>query len=353
MVAQLRPESSYLKLLKKALETNQIEVRFLNYYRRKQIFPLLFQILFDKKSYDIIHLHWIHPYTSNNYSILAFLYSIQFSLDIFLVRLFGCKIVWTVHNLFSHENFFPKIDLWVRKALTKFANKIILLNQVTAKSITKTYGFTEEKYTVIPIGNYKTSHSTLVEKSEARNQLGITHKDKVFLNLGLLRPYKGIENLIRAWQSHHQKFPADYLVIAGKPINSEYSQQLEELVAETSNILLLPKFIREKDIPTFFGAADVAILPFTEILNSASLVLAMSYEKPIIAPAFPSIEEILEEANELLYSPNNLDELESAMSKVHNSDLKKLSSKVEQACQKLSWENIAKQTIQVYLSAQT
>jgi beta-1,4-mannosyltransferase len=44
----------------------------------------------------------------------------------------------------------------------------------------------------------------------------------------------------------------------------------------------------------FLRAADLVVLPYTEILNSGSALLALSFDRPILVPAIGAIPELYE-----------------------------------------------------------
>src|SRR5690606_10250440 len=47
-------------------------------------------------------------------------------------------------------------------------------------------------------------------------------------------------------------------------------------------------------VADFFAASDVVVLPFRNILNSGSLILALSFNRPVVAPAIGSLTELQE-----------------------------------------------------------
>jgi len=102
-----KTKDNYLFLLERALLNEGIKVSFIK--KLQFWFPLLINILNSK--YKIIHFHWISNlagfHYKNKFKSLSKL--LIFFIDIILVKLFfKKKIVWTVHNLYSHESAIKK-----------------------------------------------------------------------------------------------------------------------------------------------------------------------------------------------------------------------------------------------------
>lgn len=353
MLAQLRPESTYLRLLAEALEQQGIEVTFLPYYQRSRLFPLFFKLIRNPFRVDVLHLHWIHPYILGDRFHSSLFYSFQFLIDLLCTHWIGVKLVWTVHNQLSHDAKFPRLELWVRSRLSKLVDRLILLNHSTHNLLAQDYGFNVDKAKIISHGHYRNSYPPLIEQSLARQGLGLSQSGLVYLNLGILKPYKGIEHLIRTWNSNQSFVEGNTLVIAGKPYGREYGLTLAELTDGSKSIALMPEFVEDSKINLLFSAADIAVLPFKKILNSGSLILAMSFAKPIIAPDLGGIAELLGDAGKLLYDPGDPQGLAHMLKKSLHTDLNELGKLTAQACDRLDWRPIAQKTLQVYQGRRT
>ena len=51
-------------------------------------------------------------------------------------------------------------------------------------------------------------------------------------------------------------------------------------------------FVSDDELQVYFNACDVVALPFRHVLNSGSLLLAMSFGCPVVAPRLGSIPEV-------------------------------------------------------------
>jgi beta-1,4-mannosyltransferase len=344
MMPDYRSENPYQRLLAQALEKINIGVQFPDGYRR--IFPILRTV--RAGSPTVLHLHWLEPYLKGENWLIRWVYSLKFLLDLWLVRQSGVRIIWTIHNQLAHDTRFPQLDRWVRRHIAQLADCIIVHHQSALEATATADQFDPSKACVIPHGHYRQVYPPLIDPSTARSQLGIPQHSKVYLNLGMLRPYKGIESLLEIWKNHPEIVQNHTLLIAGKAVNADYERSIAQAAAGINNVILHEGFIADSDIPLYFSAANVVVLPFQKILTSGSLILAMSYGKPIVAPSLGGIQETLEPANQILYDAAQPQGLLFAIQESTAIDLEALQKKMTQACDRLDWGAVAQKTAQAY-----
>jgi glycosyltransferase involved in cell wall biosynthesis len=154
--------------------------------------------------------------------------------------------------------------------------------------------------------------------------------------------------LLDVWPAYQRDHPADTLLIAGKPTDLEYEEVLRSQVQACPNAILEARFIPDEDVHLYFSAADAVVLPFRQITTSGSMLLAMSYDTPIIAPRVPSLERTLQPATDLLYEEGDL---LSMLRKSQHINLEGLAQKTKEACDRLSWGWISGQTWEAYAEA--
>jgi beta-1,4-mannosyltransferase len=347
MMPDYRLDNPYQTLLAETLLRQNIAVFFPQGYKR--IFPLYRAIKSHPKAIHILHLHWLNPYLKGKTVWLKLIYCLKFLLDICLVRSTGVAVVWTIHNTLSHEAPFPRVEKLTRRLLAYLCQSLICHHAEMTESVAKTYQVKSHKVTCIAHGHFRDSYAALISKQKACQALGLNASERIYLNLGWLRPYKGIEDLLRVWRE--SDCPNQHLVIAGKPIDTDYHQQLVAQASQLQDITLNAEFITDDLIPIFFSAADVVVLPFKQILTSGSLILAMSYGKPIIAPRIASLEETLSGADALLYDPYDPKGLLKALYQSSQVDLVALAQQTQFACDRLGWDAIGEKTSHLYQSA--
>lgn len=338
-------ENPYLKTLADSLSKDGIKVNF-------GISPFLFSITRSVKNYgkpDLLHIHWAHWFILGNTKRMTILKSLSFVGEILILKLLRVKIIWTVHNIASHEGNFYSLELFFRKLLAGLCTKLIVHSSSAKDVVVSTYGAKVSTITVIPHGNYIDYYENVVSKTEARKQLQLSTEDITFLYFGQIRPYKGVSELIGAFKKLN--CPQAKLLIAGKPLNNEVIPIIQKGCEGNENIKTFFGFISDNDIQIYMNAADVVVLPYREILTSGSVILAMSFGKPIIAPAIGGIRDVLDCDGSFLYNPSEEEGLRKALKHVLNTSVENLRlmgvHNFELAKQH-RWDEIAKKTYDAY-----
>lgn len=332
----------YQKILDNSLSKEGIDVNF-------GIYSYPFPVLRSVKNYwrvDILHIHWPHPFLISINRGITVLKSSIFISELIILKLLGIKIVWTVHNIASHEANFRSLELFFTKLLTRLCNRIIVHTPFAKNEVINTYGVESSLITVIPHGNYINYYENVIDKAQARKQLQISIEDLVFLYFGRIKPYKGVPELINAFKKLN--YSQVKLLIAGKPLNNEIASNIVEKCNGDRRIKAIFKLIPDNELQIYMNAADVVVLPYRDILTSGAVTLAMSFGKPIIAPAIGCIPDLLDSEGSFLYGPSEEDGLVKAMKKALTCELKKMGEHNFELAKQLRWDEIARKTHDVY-----
>lgn len=332
----------YQKSLADSLFKKGVEVSFITNFHK-------FSGLSSFKNYwkpDILHIHWPHVFLLSKSKEKTILKSLCFISELLILKLLGIKIIWTVHNIISHESNFKAIELFFTKIITRLCNKIIVHSPFAKNKVINIYKVRKSLIMIIPHGNYINCYENVISKVLARKQLQLRTENIVFLCFGQIRPYKGISELITTFKK--LKYKQAKLLIIGKPYNSEIAKEILERCNIDESIKCVFKFIPDNEVQIYMNAADVAILPYKDILTSGAIILAISFGKPIIAPAIGCIPDILDSEGSILYDPSEKEGLLKAMKQVSNVDLKKMGEHNFELASNLQWDEIAKRTYDIY-----
>ncbi len=252
-----------------------------------------------KQNPDYIHFDWIVSFYYRRYLVLTLLSIPIFFLQLLIVKyILKIKIVWTIHNILPHDLPYQKIHSCCQNFLIMQCCWVRVFSETSQKKIGDLYRYPIPKIKIIPEGSFVSYYPNHITKQQARQDLGIPENSTVLLYFGLIKPYKGIMQLIEAY--NRTKIENCYLVIAGKVMDHEYGQKVKHLC--NPYILLFDHFIPNENVQTYFQAADIVVLPFEKIENSGSVILAMGFSKPIIAPHIGSIINRLKNQEFLLFN---------------------------------------------------
>ena len=128
-------------------------------------------------------------------------------------------------------------------------------------------------------------------RAEARAGFGIPSGTRALTFLGLVRPYKNIAHLIRTVRS----LPADMsvvLLVAGKPLTPDLAAAVEAAASSDPRVRLTLRRVPDDEVQRYLRAADLVVLPFTDITNSASALLALSFDRPVLVPSLGAMGEL-------------------------------------------------------------
>ncbi len=304
---------------------------------------------FDKKlllcgRYDILHMHW-PDLTINRKNPLLFLVAVTYLVCVVvLCKIKNTKIVWTVHNLLPHDAHHKALT---RKILHWFAGQcdgLIFLSAASRNEFKVVYPLRRTPPSaIVPHGHYRPVYPLVPDRMEARVQLGVPADARIALFLGQIRRYKNVEKLITEFSRIDSE--NIFLLVAGSVKDPALKPALERAAQGKDNIRLDLKFIPDEDIPCYFAAADIVVLPYTDILNSGAALLALSFDRPVVVPALGSLRELQETVGKdwvRLYEGD----INAQILERHIADTLPRNGKCPLEC--FNWDSIADKTIGLY-----
>jgi glycosyltransferase involved in cell wall biosynthesis len=212
--------------------------------------------------------------------------------------------VLTAHDLLPRE---PRPgQARAQRRLYDAVDAVVVHSEYGRDLLVGQLGVEEAKVRVIHHGAFR--HLTLQENEVALPEELRAVRAPVVLFFGLLRPYKGLETLLEAWQG----VEAAELWIVGRPRMS-----LPSLRARAAaGVRFIPRFVPDTELPAFFRRADVVVLPYsrTERLDwSGVLATALAFGKPIVVSDVGGFAEAASAGAALLVPPDDAGALRAAL----------------------------------------
>jgi glycosyltransferase involved in cell wall biosynthesis len=168
----------------------------------------------------------------------------------------------------------------------------------------------------------------------------------VVLCFGLLRPYKGIENLLAAFQGLGDA----ELWIVGNPRMDVAT--LRELAARApGRVRFLTRFVEDAEIPAIFRRADLLVLPYLEAEHSGVLYAGLAFGKPLLLSAVGGFPDVAATGAARLVPPGDTAALATALEELvgdeaARAELGKAAARA--AAGHYSWDEAARLTLDLY-----
>jgi beta-1,4-mannosyltransferase len=205
----------------------------------------------------------------------------------------GGRLTWTVHNVLPHDCKFPHVEAALQQAVADRARLVHVLNGGTREATAEWFTIAPEKSVHIPHPHYIGSYPDIVSRDQARYDLGLQPDEMVYAFVGAIKPYKGLEQLLDAFDAVLEDGRPRRLLVAGLPDEDAQTQKLLDRCLLHPYVELHPTRIPDGELQYYLRAADVAVLPYQRSLNSGVLMLALSFGLPVVAPDIPATAEIL------------------------------------------------------------
>ena len=77
------------------------------------------------------------------------------------------------------------------------------------------------------------------------------------------------------------------MILAGPSYRQVENQKLADLVDATPGVSMTDRAVPDEYVQVVFKAADVAVLPYRQVLNSGVLMLALTFGCPSVVPENP------------------------------------------------------------------
>jgi len=297
---------------------------------------------------EILHFHWLHPYMIRNSAVGTALRAARLLVELAILKAFGQRIVWTVHNLKNHENRHVALERGFTKRFARLASAIIAHSQRAADEVASTFAISDPRRVhVVQHGNYIDCYPNQVSRDEAREKLALNPEAVVFLFMGRIQPYKGVTELIREFKS----LPADwYLLIAGAPADSEAAETIRKEISGAPNIMFHPGFVPDDRIQLYMNACDAVVLPYREILTSGAAMLAMSFGRACVAPRVGGMLDLLDSEGAFLYDPAKPGALAEAICAAGSNkpDLQRMGVHNFEKVSEQTWDKAAAHLLEIY-----
>lgn len=205
--------------------------------------------------------------------------------------------------------------IWYRKLAMKLIDSICC-NGILSKKYVESLGYPSEK---ISLGNMAADTSFFSEKSSEITQCDIDSfrkrmnlKGTVYCFSGRLVQLKGIKELVVAWKNFSINKNVTLFIIGDGPLKEELESYIND--NNLSNIIFAG-FVNYVDLPIYYKASDIFIIPTLQDNWSLVVPEAMACELPIMSSIYNGCyPELVTKENGWIFDPLDKANMESTLS---------------------------------------
>lgn len=216
--------------------------------------------------YDVFHVHWPENLLRGDSPLRTVARQLATLALLVRLRLTRRPIVRTLHNVQRHETN-DRGEGWLLRLFDRWTSYGIAINAHTNPPA----GLPTA---VILHGHYRDWFARFPQSAPVPGRLAY---------FGLIRPYKGVEDLIAAFRG----LPGEQLslTVSGKPRTPELAEELRAGGAGDDRITLELEYVTDERLAARVSEAELVVLPYREMHNSGAALAALSMSRPVLLPA--------------------------------------------------------------------
>ena len=200
------------------------------------------------------------------------------------------RCIGLIHNMIPHE---PNIlDKYLPPYFVKQMDGFTTLSHAVIKDIDQFDKHNKPKsWAPHPIYDH---YGKLIDKIEARKQLGLSADGKYVLFFDFIRDYKGLDLLIDAFGDLRLQDMGVRLLVAGEFYGDPqpYLNRIRSL--DISDIVILHNdYIPDNKVNLYFRACDIVAQPYKTATQSGVTQVAFHFERPMLVTNVGGLPEIV------------------------------------------------------------
>ena len=206
---------------------------------------------------------------------------------------------------------------------------------------------------VIAHGGRSSATSSAAERARSRERLGVEHDRPVLLFIGLIKPYKGLDDLVEAMPAVVARHPRALLLVAGEPLMplGALEQRIDARGLQR-HVAMRPGFVPSAEMSAYFTAADLLVAPYVSVGASGVLVMAQEHGLPAVVTRVGGLPEFVEgDECGFVVPPRSPSVLAEAICRAFD-DRDALARMGERARRRIArdhaWPDVAERTLAVY-----
>lgn len=247
-------------------------------------------------------------------------------------------LVYLCHNVLPHE---PRWwDPLLAKLVLRWGASFVVQSEEEEKRL---HNLLPQAHTIVfplPILDLWAGQS--IPKEQARAQLGLPLDIPLLLFFGIVREYKGLQDLLAAMPSIRARLGPTLLLVAGEfwTDSAPYLDTIRRLGIQ-DEVRLDDRYIPNEEASVYFSAADLLVAPYRAVTGSAVVQLARGFGLPVVTTRLGGLAEVADGELGLLAPPADPAGLAATIVRYFEDGLEpKLRQRIHQSRDRYSWEQL-------------
>lgn len=255
------------------------------------------------------------------------------------------KVIVVVDNIIPHEKRFG--DNALNKYFVKSVDAFVAMSQSVLDDL-KTFDAQKPKL-LSPHPLYD-NFGAAKTREEALKALDLDANYNYMLFFGIIRQYKGLDILLKAFADQRLNNGKNKLIVAGEFYEDDtvYRNLIKKHQLEDS-IVLATKFIPDEEVVNYFCAADIIVQPYKHATQSGVTQIAYHFEKPMLVTDVGGLKEIVPH-NKVGYvtNPNEQEVADALVDFYSNNRAEEFIAGVKDEKQKYTWQTMIDNIYKLY-----
>ena len=199
------------------------------------------------------------------------------------------KVIVVIDNLIPHEKRFG--DNIMNKYFVNSVDAFFAMSKSVYNDLNH---FNSDKMKFLGVHPLYDNFGKAISKSDAKRVLNLDESINYMLFFGIIREYKGLDILLKAFADERLQKQNLKLIVAGEFYENE--QPYYDLITKynlSDSIVMHANFIPDNDVVNYFCAADIIVQPYKHATQSGVTQIAYHFEKPMLVTDVGGLAEIV------------------------------------------------------------
>ena len=187
-----------------------------------------------------------------------------------------------------------------------------------------------------------------VDRLEACRALGLDSDVDYTLFFGLVRDYKGLDMLLKAWAQWRPK--GRKLLVAGEFYTAKepYLELIKELGLQ-NEVVLHDWFVADDDVRYYFSVADGLVLPYRTATQSGVTQIAYNFSVPMLVTRVGGLPEIVPDGRVGVVCEPAVESIAESLARFYaQGALQHYAENFPEECKRFSWGAMCDKLEEVY-----